>query len=300
MNGRPDDRFRPVVAIDIDGVLRLAVPPEGPGPEGAYPVEITVHRDAYPDAYHRPPRWGRDGILTTTYWLSGTGADWIRSLLARGVEVVWATTWQEYANVYFAPALGIPELAVATTGKEVQGWDSSDWKSVRLRERFPGRPIVWVDDNPVSADKYAIDEMRAPHDRALAYFQLILNAREGIRADHIQTVEEWLELASTIEGHRELRRRRHRNRQYWRRLWDRNRHGTLARAARWKRAHRFMQTLVPDGRPHLHSQLADYMRDHTEPDATEIRFLIENWWRDDPGDQDAAVDAIDHWFKDNP
>lgn len=294
------ERFRPVVAIDIDGVLRLAVPPEGQGPEGAYRVEVTMRRGAYPQAYHRPPRWNRDGTATRTYWLSGIGADWIRSLLAGGVEVVWATTWQEYANVYFAPALGIPELPVATTGREVHGWDSSDWKSVRLRERFPGRPLVWVDDNPVSGDAFAIDEMRAPHDRALTYFQLIGNPREGIRADHVRSVEAWLELASTPEGQQELRRRRHKDRQHWQRMLDRNRHGTLARAARWKRAHRFMRTLVPSGPPHLHSQLADYMRDHTQPDVTDVRALVEYWLRADREDQDAVVDAIERWFKDNP
>jgi hypothetical protein len=293
------DRYRPVVAIDI-GVLRLTVPPEGPGPEGAYPVEMTVRRDAYPRAYHRPPRWGRDGMLMSTMWLSGTGAEWIRSLLARGVEVAWATTWQEYANVYFAPALGIPKLPVATTGKEVHGWASSDWKSVRLRERYPGRPLAWIDDNPVSDDTFAIDETRAPHDRALAHFQLIGRSHEGIRADHIQAVEAWLELASTREGQQELRRRRHKNRRQGQRLRDRSRHGTLARAARWKRAHRFMTALVPEGPPRLHSQLADYMREHTDGDAAEIRSLVDYWWRGDRDRQDAVVEAIEQWFKDNP
>lgn len=300
MNGRPDDRFRPVVAIDIDGVLRLAAPPEGPGPEGAYPVEMTMRRDAYPQAYHRPPRWGRDGTLTRTYWLSGVGADWVRSLLARGVEVVWATTWQEYANVYFAPALGVPELPVATTGKEVHGWDSSDWKSIRLRQRFPGRPLVWIDDNPVSADKFSINEIRSPRDRALAYFHYIGHPREGIRADEIETVEGWLALASSSEGQAQLRSARQRELRRWRNLRDRNRHGTLARAARWKRAHRFMKTLLPDAGPHLHYQLADYMRDHTSENATDVRSLVEYWWTADLDNQDAVVDAIEHWLQDNP
>lgn len=293
------DRFRPVVAIDIDGVLRLAVPPEGPGPEGAYPVEITMRRGAYPHAYHRSPGWTSNGTSTGTYWLSGIGAEWIRSLLERGVEVVWATTWQEYANVYFAPVLGIPELPVAVTGRQVHGWDSSDWKSVRLRERFPGRPLVWVDDNPVTNGTFAIDHMRAPRDRALAYFHWVARPQAGIRIHDIAAVEAWVTLASTTEGQAELRRRRRKALRQEQRLRDRNQHGTLVRAARWKRAHRFVKARAPDGRPHLHVQLADYMRDHTERDATHVRALVEYWWDGPLEGADTLAGAIEQWLEDN-
>jgi hypothetical protein len=293
------DRYRPVVAIDIDGVLRLAVPPEGPAPDGAYSVNLTMRRDAYPQAYHRPPKWSPDATATGTYWLSGIGADWIRSLLSRGVEVVWATTWQEYANVYFTPALGIPELPVAVVGRQVHAWDSSDWKSAKLRERYQGRPMVWIDDNPVSSNTFAFDETRSPKDRALAYFHWVTQPQAGLRAHDIAAVEAWLELASTPEGHTELRRRRRTTLRQEQRLRDRNRHGTLARAARWKHAHRFMQALVPDGRPHLHSQLADYMRDNCDGDATDVRSLVEYWWRGELESQDDVVDAIKQWFRDN-
>lgn len=112
------DLYRPVVAIDIDGVLRLDVRPGRPEPESGYPVRLTLRRDAYPTFFHRPPDWSEDGTSTGTHWLSGIGADWIRSLLERGVEVVWATTWQEYANVYFADPLGVPPA----TARCVRWW----------------------------------------------------------------------------------------------------------------------------------------------------------------------------------
>jgi len=111
------DRYRPVVAVDVDGVLRLRRGKAArPDPPGAFVAQVTVFRYAYPRVFHSPPTWNDDGMSTGRHMFSGVGATWLRSLLDRDVEVVWATTWQHYANEYFAPLLGIPPLPVAVRG----------------------------------------------------------------------------------------------------------------------------------------------------------------------------------------
>ena len=46
-------------------------------------------------------------------WVNDAHARWIRSLLGRGVDVGWATTWEHYANEVFSPLLGVPALPLA-------------------------------------------------------------------------------------------------------------------------------------------------------------------------------------------
>lgn len=191
MKSASSDRIRPVVAIDIDGVLRLGVRPAHPLPEGAYPVELTMRADAYPSFFHRPPTWDEDGTQTKTHWLSGIGAEWVRSLLDRGVEVVWATTWQEYAKVYFAAPRGVPQLplGVSSGGDEDEYLDSPEWKSMTLAQRFPGRPLVWVDDNPVMAADRELSAIRAPRDRALTRSYWVTHPERGLTRDDVARLD---------------------------------------------------------------------------------------------------------------
>lgn len=289
------DRLRPVVAVDIDGVLRLGVRPNGPTPEGAYPVELTTRADAYPTFFHRSPTWDEDGTQTNTHWLSGIGADWIRSLLGRGIDVVWATTWQEYANVYFAEPLGIPPLPLGVSGGGDEGEfpDSPEWKSVTLAQRFPGRPLVWVDDNPVSDNRLDLPEIRAPRDRALTWSFWVTNSERGITRDDVTHLDAWLALASTPEGHDTLRRRRRNERRRTQRTQARYAHGTLARAAKWERAYKLAEALLEEPDRSLAALIAGSVRDDTF-DRDHLRDLVERWKRAPLTPQfNALLDAIE-------
>lgn len=106
------DRFRPVVALDVDGVMRIPEPRRGE--VEAIRVEVTMSRNAYPRLFHRAPRWDSDGTFTGTHFFSAAGVQWVRSLVARGVDVWWCTTWQDCANRYFSPRLELPTLPVIT------------------------------------------------------------------------------------------------------------------------------------------------------------------------------------------
>ena len=138
---------RPVVALDFDGVLNplgFEIPP-------GY-VEHKVHAPlgVVPESpFIRG--YGREA-LSTTVRVNPDHGRWIDSLL-EVADVVWATTWEEAANVCIAPLLGIDPLPVGISVEKnppmfshVRSGDSSGWKSMSLADEFRDRALVWVDD----------------------------------------------------------------------------------------------------------------------------------------------------------
>lgn len=219
------DKFRPVVALDIDGVLRIR---DGDGVDGAFAREVTFRRGDYPNMFHGSPPFDADGTHKGTEWFSGVGAAWVRTVIDRGAEVVLATTWQHWANTYFGDLLGLPELPVAVkeSSNDATFHCSPAWKSNQLSRQFDGRPLMWVDDNPWDRPSENIYQLRLPKDRALTRFQHT-NGWAGIQAEDVTELDAWLALASTEEGHEELRadRRRENARisaaaRNWRRHFD--------------------------------------------------------------------------------
>ncbi|GAA5037666.1 hypothetical protein ACFQRL_14210 [Microbacterium fluvii] len=206
-----NERYRPVVAVDVDGVLRtLRSWLSQPDPNlQETEVTVTIRRDAYPTVLHSAPDWDENDEWTTTHFFSTIAVEWVRSLLDRGVEVVWATTWQQYANTYFAPALGLPDLPVGVSSPPRFSEDSPDWKARNLARQFDGRPLLWVDDNPIFGRDF--ERARLPADRALTRMQWIRNPSVGITAVDIADMDAWLALASSAVGQEELRRRRRRD-----------------------------------------------------------------------------------------
>lgn len=204
-----DSRFSPVVALDMDGVLRLMVRPGSTLPYETFDAQITFRQDAYPVHFHRPFDWDENGQSIEWETFSLIGAAWVRGLIERGIEVVWATTWQEHANTYFADVLGVPHLPSALTHHLPRFTEGSpSWKARNLIAAFPGRPVLWVDDNLPYFDRGYFAERRSPRDRAISEFHHITNSALGIQDQDIAWMNTWLRLASTPEGHDELRQRR--------------------------------------------------------------------------------------------
>lgn len=204
-----DPRFSPVVAVDLDGVLRLLVNLGGTLPFDAFNAQVTLRRDPYPTLFHSAPAWDDNGENTDWETFSGIGAAWVRDLITREIDVVWATTWQEHANTYFADVLGIPYLPNALDAHRPRFTESApSWKARNLVAKFPGRPILWVDDTLPFWDHGYFAEERAPKDRALTLFHHIRNSAFGIQEADATEMNNWLDLASTAEGQDELRQRR--------------------------------------------------------------------------------------------
>ncbi|MGI8846084.1 MAG: HAD domain-containing protein [Thermoleophilaceae bacterium] len=124
MTTHPHDSQRPILFVDVDGVLSLfgfASQEELPGPF------VWVDGIAHCIPAATGPRLER---------------------LAETFELVWATGWEEKANEYIPRILGLPfrGLPVLTfDGRAVFG--SSHWKLEAIDLYAEGRPAAWVDDN---------------------------------------------------------------------------------------------------------------------------------------------------------
>lgn len=288
-----DSRYRPVVALDLDGVIRLAVSGDSDCPTtGAYAANVTVHRDAYPSAYHSQLVWNHDGVASGTVWLSGVGSAWIRALLERGIDVRWATTWQAHANRYFAPLLRIPDLPVAVTGEESRAYSSAEWKSQQLGRQFDGRPLVWIDDVPVSMTHMQLELQRRPRDRGITRFYRVGDPQSGISVDDVAELDAWLELASSEAGQAELQRLRRNDRERYRARRDRERFGSRERASYWRKVHKAAGNVIGDASLMGPRLAADYALANTSIERDQLLEEVGRWVGPDEIDWTALVQAI--------
>jgi hypothetical protein len=156
---------------------------------------------------------------------------WIRSLLERGVAVVWASTWEHAANTHFAPLLGIPPLPVATitTPNDLPAVGGApEWKSHQLAAQFQGRPLVWIDDSPDPA----LPALRTARHDAAPVLVVKANPTTGLTEEIRAQVDAWLALASTPAGLEVLAAERRRAMRRERQARWRRRRAEAARARR--------------------------------------------------------------------
>ncbi|MGH2976125.1 MAG: hypothetical protein ACRDLL_14855 [Solirubrobacterales bacterium] len=114
---------RPILAVDIDGVISLFGSEEKP--DRAFTKLELV-----------------DGV---PHLISLPCGERLQRL-GEHFELVWASGWEDKANFYLPALLGLPELphvsfdgAVATGG--------AHWKLGPLEEYSTGRALAWIDDN---------------------------------------------------------------------------------------------------------------------------------------------------------
>ena len=213
----PALRFQPVVAFDVDGVLRVrkielqrgaTVVEQGE----LVDVEITLKQEEYPKIYHGQPRWDERGKSTRMESFSKSAVELIRTLSEDPrTEPVYATTWQRWANYYFNSALDLPDLPVAVETLDPPELNyahcSPAWKTAQLARQFDGRPLIWIDDNMPDRESEDLASLRRPIDRGITRsFQV--SPWTGITPEDIGKIMDWVELASTPEGQKKLRAQR--------------------------------------------------------------------------------------------
>lgn len=114
---------RPILAVDIDGVISLFgfdEPPEGQ--EARF--ELI------------------DGVVHCISLRAGK-----RLLqLSEHYDLVWASGWEEKANFYLPMMLGLPELPHLSFDGAAR-FGSAHWKLAPLEAYCSGRPMAWVDDS---------------------------------------------------------------------------------------------------------------------------------------------------------
>jgi hypothetical protein len=120
--GHPDSRDRPLLLVDIDGVISLFSFDPAARPEGAF--------------------HSIDGI---PHFLSSGATEHLHAL-ASNFELVWASGWEEKANEYLPYLLGLPELPHLSFERSV-GRTNAHWKLGAIDAyASAARPLAWIDD----------------------------------------------------------------------------------------------------------------------------------------------------------
>ena len=119
---RPEDNGKPILAVDIDGVVSLFGFEEPPNREG-----VKLHL-----------------VDGTMHFLSTEAARLLRQL-ADQYEVVWVTGWERGAQG-MSKLLGLPKWPYLTFDGAAR-FGSADWKLAPLERYARGRALAWIDDS---------------------------------------------------------------------------------------------------------------------------------------------------------
>lgn len=155
---------RPILAVDIDGVISLFgfdQPPEG----SMVKFELI------------------DGMV---HCISLAAGERLRRL-AQDYDLVWASGWEERANDSLPQLLGLPELP--TIGFDgTARFGTSHWKLNPI-ERFVGeRPLAWIDDS-LESECYAWAHRR---NKVVAPTLLVpTESDRGLEEAHAEALHSW-------------------------------------------------------------------------------------------------------------
>ncbi|WP_372412544.1 hypothetical protein [Streptomyces luteireticuli] len=137
---------KPLLFLDVDGPLNPYVAPaeflraHGYVRHRMLPESWVAEHAGKPRSYIRP----------LTVWLNpGHGLQ----LMGLPFELVWATTWEEDANSWIGPRIGLPSLPVVTWSPSAAWPDGAFAKAPDLVTQAGGRPFAWVDDQIRPADR---------------------------------------------------------------------------------------------------------------------------------------------------
>jgi hypothetical protein len=114
---------RPILAVDVDGVISLF------GFDAAPPRSVARFELI-------------DGMV---HCISLAAGERLRRL-AEHYDLAWASGWEERANDYLPHLLGLPELPHLSFEGAAR-FGSAHWKLAPLDAYAEGRPLAWIDDS---------------------------------------------------------------------------------------------------------------------------------------------------------
>lgn len=163
----PSDSDRPLLFLDVDGVLSLfGFPPDGGAPGRFHFVDGIAH------------------------CIGDRCGGRLERLLDR-FDVVWATGWEEKANEYLPTLLELPDLdlpVLTFDGRAVFG--SANWKVEAIDEHAGDRPAAWIDDN------HDDDCRRWARERPAPTLLVSTESASGLSDEHVERLLEWAEEVS--------------------------------------------------------------------------------------------------------
>jgi Swiss Army Knife RNA repair-like protein len=168
----PNDAQKPILFLDVDGVISLFGFREGYGlASGNAPFEGCP-----PGSLH-----SINGVIH--YISTGCAAHLER--LGERYELVWASGWEDTANEYLPHLLGLPgDLPCLTFDGRVRA-GAAHWKIEAIDEYADGRPLAWIDDNVDDSCRLWAAERAAP--------TLIIETvrHEGMHDEHVELLMQW-------------------------------------------------------------------------------------------------------------
>ncbi len=155
---------RPLLMLDIDGVLSLfGFPP------------------------HDPPAGSFHAIEGIPHFLSAAAAPQLQRL-SSVFDLVWASGWEERANDHLPALLGLPSpLPFLTFAREAAAGRSmrAHWKLHAVDSYAGSRPLAWVDD----AFNDACERWAAA--RAFPTLLIATEPAVGLTAQHAERLIGW-------------------------------------------------------------------------------------------------------------
>ncbi|MCK2240055.1 MULTISPECIES: HAD domain-containing protein [unclassified Crossiella] len=173
---------RPGLALDVDGVL------------AADPRHILGGHEAlrslgYHEHHYDGP--GPDGMPASgPVWLNPEHGFWLRELLARDIDIAWATSWGHRASEWIAPRLELPALPVIEVPNQAPGFGWSA-KLGPIRRWIDRRPLVWIDDVYGGKEHGWAEDRR--DEEGIPTLLIETDPGRGLQREHIDAILSWLD-----------------------------------------------------------------------------------------------------------
>ncbi|MET8225674.1 hypothetical protein [Streptomyces sp. NPDC005301] len=153
---------RPVLLVDVDGPLNPYAAKPYRRPEG-----YETHRLLTPNweaaERRRLTEFGLPdkAVKPLRVWLDPRHGP---ALTALPFDLVWATTWEDEANDFIAPVLGLPRLPfISWPAQRPEPADGVFWKTPAIVAWAKGRVFAWIDDEITEADRtWVLDHHDGP------------------------------------------------------------------------------------------------------------------------------------------
>ncbi|SEL13591.1 HAD domain-containing protein [Streptacidiphilus jiangxiensis] len=141
-----------MLLVDVDGPLNPYAAKPHRRPEGYGTHRLMTPRWQAAER-RRLNEWGlpHKAVKPLRVWLNAAHGP---ALTALPFDLVWATTWEEEANDFLAPLLGLPSLPfIAWPDPRPEPEGGVFWKTPEIVAWAQGRPFAWVDDQITDADR---------------------------------------------------------------------------------------------------------------------------------------------------
>jgi hypothetical protein len=155
---------RPILAVDVDGVISLFGFDQPPDRSVAR-FELI------------------DGMV---HCISIAAGERLRRL-SRLYDLVWATGWEDRANDSLSPLLALPELPCLRFDGAAR-FGSAHWKLVPLDEYAQGRALAWIDD---SLDESCYEWARRRQRRGEATLLVPTASHLGLEEAQVEALAAW-------------------------------------------------------------------------------------------------------------